>query len=79
MADEPAKTGNARAGNRDGWHAPLPERVPNATAWPMVVAFGATLLAWGIVASWIFSVVGGVTFLVGMGGWIQEMRNDQQS
>ena len=79
MAKDPTKTDQAGADNRDDWHTPLPERIPEATAWPMVVAFGVTLLAWGIIASWYFSLVGGVTFLVGMGGWIQEMRHDQPS
>jgi hypothetical protein len=60
-----------------GWHPPLPEKIPEPTVWPFVLALGATLLAWGVVTSWMISVVGMLLFAAGMGGWIAEMRHDQ--
>lgn len=62
---------------RDDWSAPLPERLPKPSVWPMVVALGTCLLAWGIVTSWIISVVGLIAFIAGMAGWIMEMRNER--
>ena len=59
------------------WHAPLPEKLPEPTAWPMVQAFGACLMAWGVVTSWIISAVGLVIFAAGTGGWIARMRDEQ--
>ena len=59
------------------WHPPLPEKIPEPTVWPLVQAFGATLIAWGVVTSWIISVVGLLLFVVGTGGWVADMRHDQ--
>lgn len=64
------------AGRAD-WNAPLPEKLPKPSVWPMVVAFGSCLLAWGIVTSWIISVVGLVAFITGITGWVMDMRNEQ--
>ncbi len=63
--------------SQPGWHAPLPEKIPTPTAWPLVLALGATLLAWGVVTSWALSVVGLLLFVAGAGGWIAELRHDQ--
>lgn len=60
-----------------GWHAPLPERLPNPTASPAVLGFGASLLTWGLLTSWIISAVGLVVFGIGVSAWISEMRNEQ--
>ena len=60
-----------------GWHAPLPEKIPEPTIWPLVLALGTALLAWGVVTAWLISVVGLLLFIVGTGGWIADMRHDQ--
>jgi hypothetical protein len=64
--------------DRDNWSAPRPEILPRPTPWPMVVAFGACLLAWGVVTSWIISGVGLIAFVIGIRGWIVELRDEQQ-
>ena len=61
-----------------GWNAPLPESLPDPTAWPAVTAFGATILALGLVTSWIISCVGLVVFAAGIGGWIGRMRDERE-
>jgi hypothetical protein len=55
----------------------LPERVPPPTVWPATVALGVTLLAFGVVTSWIMSLAGLVLFLFGVGGWVEDLRHDQ--
>ena len=52
-----------------------PETVemPRATAWPIVLALGITLLGAGLVASVALSVVGAVLFVFGLGGWIGQL------
>lgn len=65
--------------DRFGWNSPKPARVPDPSAWPMVLAFGACLLAWGIVTSWILSAVGFLVSAISLGGWISEMRHDQRN
>jgi hypothetical protein len=62
---------------RFGWHPPLPERLPEPTVWPAVLAFGACLAAWGVVTSWVISVVGLVLFWAGVTGWIARMRHER--
>ena len=52
-----------------------PETVemPRATAWPIVLALGITLLGAGLVTSLALSVVGAVLFVAGLGGWIGQL------
>jgi len=61
---------------QEGGSRPLPETLPQPTAWPAVLAFGACLLAWGAVTSWIIALAGLVLFLLAAGGWIGRMRDE---
>jgi hypothetical protein len=47
--------------------------VPASTAWPMVVAVGATLLLAGLVTNVSVSAVGVALFVVGAVGWFREV------
>ncbi len=79
MSEDVASRPVAPAADRSqpGWHAPLPERLPEPTAWPLVLALGACLMAWGVVTSWIVSGVGLLLFVAGTGGWVARMRHEQ--
>ena len=55
---------------------PLPEVLPKPTYWPAVTAAGATLLAFGVVTSFAFSAVGLIAFVLGVAGWVNEMRHE---
>jgi hypothetical protein len=59
-----------------GWAKPLPATLPKPTAWPITLALGVTLLAFGIVTHWIISIAGLAVFLVACGGWFGDLRND---
>ncbi len=74
-AARPADAGPHGAG-RSGWHEPLPVSLPKPTIWPLVLAFGACLLAWGVLTSWAISLVGLTLFATGLGGWIARMRDE---
>jgi hypothetical protein len=59
-----------------GSHAPVtPESVemPRATAWPIVLALGITLLGAGLATNLALSLVGAVLFAFGLGGWIGQL------
>ena len=56
---------------------PLPERLPPPTVWPVTLALGVALLAFGVVTHWVMSLAGLGFFLLGAGGWFEELRNDQ--
>jgi len=47
--------------------------MPRATAWPIVLALGITLLGAGLATSLALSVVGAVLFVFGLGGWIGQL------
>lgn len=47
--------------------------MPRATAWPLVLAVGVTLLAASVVIHWVLAVMGGILFLRGLIGWVGEL------
>jgi hypothetical protein len=47
--------------------------VPASTAWPLVLAFGFTLLYTGLLTSLSVSVLGAVLFVAGCVGWFREV------
>ncbi len=56
---------------------PLPQILPRPTVWPATLALGTTLLAFGIVTSWIISIAGLALFLLAATGWFKDLRNEQ--
>jgi hypothetical protein len=66
--------------------APVEEApAPAPTIWPLVVAAGIVLLAVGLVmhlsvwtgqAKWGFVVAGAAVLVLGIGGWIQNLRDE---
>lgn len=62
--------------HREGWNAPRPATIPRPTAWPLGVASGITLLAWGLVSSPIILGVGALILAVSLRGWIEERRHE---
>ncbi len=62
----------------DGWHRALPETIPRPTFWPAVLAFGATLIGFGVQTSFLLSGVGAVIFVVATARWIGEIHHEHQ-
>jgi len=65
MASVPIKTSPARMANV--------VELPAATAWPIVLAFGTTLLFAGLVTSVAVSALGGVLMIAGAVGWFRDV------
>jgi hypothetical protein len=59
------------------WSAPMPEAIPAPTYWPAVVAFGCALAGFGVLTSYIFSILGGIILIVSIANWIGEMIRGQ--
>jgi len=57
---------------------PRPIEVPAPTAWPFILAFGATLLFAGLVTSMSVSVLGAALALAGCVGWFRAVFPHQQ-
>ena len=50
--------------------------LPAPSIWPAVVGAGVTLLAFGLLVSLVFSVVGTLALVGGIAGWIGELRHE---
>jgi hypothetical protein len=53
-------------------------RLPAPTAWPIVLAFGCTLAAAGLVTSAGIGILGGVLMLAGCVGWFRQVLPHEQ-
>jgi len=54
-------------GGDDGLEMPAP------TFWPIVLAAGITMLAMGLVTSWLFSIVGAIVFVLALANWLAQL------
>jgi hypothetical protein len=60
------------------WHTPQPEKLPQPSYWPVVMALAIVFSLWGFVTTFIISGVGLLLFIVAISGWIGEMRHEQE-
>jgi hypothetical protein len=51
------------------------EHVPEPSVWPFIVGAAVTLLAFGVAANLIFSLLGAALLAWGLIGWISELRH----
>lgn len=49
--------------------------MPSPTIWPVMIAFGVTLFGFGVMSSLTFAICGAIILLLGVAGWIQELRH----
>ncbi len=59
------------------WNIPRPEVLPRPTYAPAGVAFGVVFLLWGILTSYIVSIVGLIVFIVSLAMWIGEILHER--
>jgi hypothetical protein len=60
------------------WNRPKPEKLARPTWWPAAMAFGATLLVWGLIASCVILVCGAILTAASLIGWIGEIRHEHR-
>jgi len=48
--------------------------LPGPSYWPILLAFGITLVCVGVVSTFIISIVGVIVMLVSIAGWTLENR-----
>jgi hypothetical protein len=53
----------------------MSEHLASPSVWPFTAAGGFTLLAFGILSSLALSLLGLALLIVGLYGWIQELRH----
>ena len=59
------------------WSDARPAAIPPPTFAPSGVAFGITILMWGLVTSPILVLVGATVFVVSLFIWIGELRHEK--
>jgi hypothetical protein len=69
-APAPVTTAGDHGGHGDGIHMPSP------SIWPIVSAFGITMISFGILTGWAFGIFGGVVLAISLWKWAGEMRRD---
>ncbi len=58
--------------DRSTWNRAKPYSLPRPTYWPAALALGNALLLWGILTTWILSVIGAGLCAVSVAGWVRE-------
>ena len=61
---------------RTGWNKPRPDVIPRSTPWPIGMATGGTLFAWGFITSPIVLGAGLALMAVCLFYWIGEQRHE---
>ena len=49
------------------------KELPKPTYWPMFFALGTTVIAWGLLTSWIVIAAGACVLVVSIVGWLKEV------
>jgi hypothetical protein len=62
----------------DSWGEPRPQNIPRPTYSPAVMALAIVCLLWGIVTTYLISLLGAVLFGIALAGWIGELRHEHQ-
>ncbi|HEY5390832.1 MAG TPA: hypothetical protein VIJ57_01860 [Hanamia sp.] len=53
-----------------------PEVLPEPTYWPFFLAMGLAFLGWGLLTTWLISLVGFIVLVVSLTGWINILRHE---
>lgn len=73
---QPLYADNGQEIEKQQWFLPQPEKIPERTYWPAILALGITFLFWGLISSAIVSVMGLVLLASSLAGWIGELRHE---
>ncbi len=60
------------------WTAPRSQIIPRSTYSPAVMALAIVCLLWGLLTSYLISLLGFVLLAVSLAGWIGELRHERQ-
>lgn len=55
---------------------PTPQRLPEPTYWPFFLAFGITFLLWGILSSFLISIIGLILSVIAVAGWMYDLYHE---
>ena len=69
---------NNGAPSSEGWSKPHGIHIPEPTYMPVVMAIGIICMLWGIVTTYLITLVGVVLFVISIWGWIGELRHEHR-
>lgn len=78
MEDENNLNRASQDAAHDGWTLPRPQIVPRPTYAPAVVALSIVCLFWGLVTTYLISLLGLLLLAVGIADWIGGLRHDDR-
>lgn len=53
-----------------------PEKLPKPTYWPFFLALGLMFAGWGLLSTWLFSIIGLIVIIISLYGWINNLRHE---
>jgi hypothetical protein len=53
-----------------------PENLPKPTYWPFFLALGLMFAGWGLLSTWLFSMIGLIVIIISLYGWINILRHE---
>jgi len=65
--------------DKESWIEPRPQNIPRPTYSPAVLALAIVCLLWGMVTTYLISLLGAIFFILGLAGWIGELRHEHAS
>jgi hypothetical protein len=65
--------------SKPGWTALPPAPAPQFTYSPAGLAVALFMIFWGLIASLLITMAGGVLFAVAAVGWVRGMRNGNRN
>ncbi len=71
-----SENSNGSEASLGAWSKPQGVHIPEPTYMPAVLALGIVCMLWGIVTTYLITLVGLVLFVVGILGWIGELRHE---
>ncbi len=60
------------------WTPPRSQIIPRDTYSPAVMALAVVCLLWGLLTSYLISLLGFVLFALSLAGWIGELRHERK-
>jgi hypothetical protein len=56
------------------WNDAVPQEIPEFTYWPFVLGLGLLFITWGILTHFALFTLGLIFFIIGLIGWIIDLR-----
>ena len=63
---------------RDHWTKPRAQVIPRPTYAPAVTAVAIVCLLWGLVTTFLISLLGLILLVIGLADWIGEFRHEHE-